>query len=103
MMKFIVKLSDDAIDDMAKIRSYISYDLQNPDAALSRLSRIFLSVQKLADFPKLHRVRGKDRFGNELRIYPVDNYSVLYYVDEDNYLINISRVLYGRRNIDALP
>ena len=102
-MNFTVKLSDDAIDDMAKIRSYISYNLQNPYAASGQLDRIFSSFQKLIAFPKIHRAHGKDRFGNEIRIYPVDNYTVLYYLDEANSVVNISRVLYGRRNIDSLP
>ena len=103
MKNFIVKLSDDAIDDMAKIRAYITYNLQNPFAASGQLERIMSSMQKLIAFPKLHKVRGKNKHGNEMRIYPVDNYTVLYYVDEAEHIVNISRVLYGRRNIDSLP
>ena len=37
------------------------------------------------------------------RAFPINNYNVFYSVDEGQHVVNISRVLYGRRNIDSLP
>ena len=101
-MSFKITLSENAVDDMAKIRSYITYNLQNPDAALEQLERIFFAVEALKEFPKIHRVRKKDKKGNEIRVYPVDNYVIIYSINEVERIVNVSHVLYGRRNMDSI-
>ncbi|MBQ6737474.1 MAG: type II toxin-antitoxin system RelE/ParE family toxin, partial [Synergistaceae bacterium] len=39
---------------------------------------------------------------NEIRILPVDNYLILYSVDDEKQIVNVSRVIYGRKNIHLL-
>ena len=100
---FNIGYSEDFDEDVRAIHTHIAYNLKNPLAASEQVSRIISATESLGIFPKLHRVRGKDRFGNEMRIYPIDNYKILYSVDELKHIVNISRVLYGRRNINSLP
>lgn len=102
-LNFNLHYSENFEEDLREIYTHITYNLQNPFAASEQVNRITLAAESLRVFPKMHRVRGKDRFGDELRIYPVDNYNILYSIDEIENIVNISRVLYGHRNIEALP
>lgn len=85
-----------------KIYYYIAFRLLNPEAASAQSDRIMSAAEILAAFPKIFRVRGKDSDGNELRLFPVDNYAVLYSVDEASYTVNVSNVIYGKRNLEEI-
>ena len=100
---YSLNYSSEARENLRDIQDYIASKSQDCGIATNQVMRITMAARSLTFFPKLHRVRGKDRFGNELRIYPVDNYVILYSVDEVERVVNVSRVLYGRRNIDSLP
>jgi len=101
-MNFEIKFTENALEDIQEMKFYISYNLKNPEAAITTLERIMSSIEKLKTFPKIHRVRRKNS-GKEIRVVPVENFNILYFLDNENNAVNILRVLYGRRNIDALP
>ena len=82
---------------------YIANVSKYPEVALEQIYRITEEIRELEFFPKIHAVRKTDSKNREIRAFPVNNYSVLYSVDEREQVVNILRVLYGRRNIDALP
>ena len=101
-MNFEINLTENAIEDIQEMKFYISHNLKNPEAATATIERIMSYIEKLKTFPKMHRVRRK-KSGKEIRVVPVENFNVLYSVDEVRSTFNILRVLYGRRDIDALP
>ena len=88
--------------DLNEVYYYIFNKLHNPDAAANQLKRIILAVDKLSSNPRIHRVRGRDSHGRELRSFPVDNYVVIYSVDDDKSVVNILHVFYSKRDIDSL-
>lgn len=99
MPNFRVVYSDEAAEQLREIYNYIMLTFLSPETARQQTDRIMSSVELLGLFPKIHRVRGKDKKGNEIRLCPVDNYTVLYSVDEAEHVVNVSSVVYGRRNI----
>ena len=100
---YSLNYSSEARENLRDIQDYIVSKSGVIEIATGQVMRITAAARSLTFFPKVHRVRGKDRFGNELRVCPVDNYIILYSIDEVERVVNISRVLYGRRNIDSLP
>ena len=90
-------------EDLLDIQDYIANKFKDFETATKKVLNITKAARYLETFPKMYRVRYKDRFGNEIRICPVDNYSILYFVNDAENVVNISRVLYGRRDIDSLP
>ncbi|MBQ6435709.1 MAG: type II toxin-antitoxin system RelE/ParE family toxin [Synergistaceae bacterium] len=102
MQNFKIVYSDEAIGELREIHDYIAEKLMNPEAARQQSDRIMLAIEALGIFPKLYRVRGRDSQRNEIRILPVDNYLILYSVDDEKQIVNVSRVIYGRKNIHLL-
>lgn len=102
MESFSVIYSDTAIEELREIRRYISRSLNNPEAARGWTEHIIFSADSLALFPMRYRVRGRDSKGNEMRFFPVGRYTIIYSVDEDKHTVNISRVVYGRRDIASM-
>ena len=101
-LSFKIKYSKRFDNDISGIYEYIAYKLQNPHAATEQLNRIMSAVETVGVFPKIHRVRGKDKKGNEFRLCPVDNYVIIYFFDDVKNIVNISRVLYAKRNITEI-
>ena len=102
MSDFTVIYSDTAIDEIRDMRRYISHDLDNPEAARKWYRKIISSAESLAAFPKRYGVRCQDSYGNDMRVFPVKKYNILYSVNDSNNTVNISRVIYGGRDIDSL-
>ncbi|MBQ6113328.1 MAG: type II toxin-antitoxin system RelE/ParE family toxin [Synergistaceae bacterium] len=99
---FSVKFIFEARQDMHNICHYIKYELNDPVAAADVADKITASAISLSLFPKRYRVRKKDSKGQEIRIMPVNNFALIYSVDEAKQIVNILRVIYSRRNLDAL-
>ena len=92
-----------AKQDMADIVRYISHDLSNPRAALKLADEIIEAAEKLTDLPYKNRVYRPIRpLGQEYRGQIVQSYILFYYVDEGQKLVTIARVIYARRNYQAL-
>ncbi|MBQ3454929.1 MAG: type II toxin-antitoxin system RelE/ParE family toxin [Synergistaceae bacterium] len=102
MTAFRVIYSDEALEELRGIRHYISHRLNNPPAASKQADRIMLATDSLAVFPKMHRIRIKDRKGREIRFFPVDSYMILYHVDEGKNVVNILHIFSSRRDIDSM-
>ena len=85
--------------DLRKIRDYISDNFRSYETATEQTQRITAAVRTLSIFPKRYRVRKKASSGEEVRFLPVDNYTVLYTVDDAAASLTVLRVVYGRRNI----
>ena len=86
-----LRYTPQAILDLEQIRDYISYNLQNPDAAKNTIRTIAGKAASLKDMPylgvELRRKIGRDVEGRALI---VGRYMVIYDVAEE---ISILRVL----------
>ena len=92
-----IKFSPEAIYDLQQIKTYITNELCNEGAAINTIARITKRIRMLVDFPlsgaPLSSVVG---FETDYRFLVCGNYIAFYRTD--NHTVNITRVLYGRRN-----
>jgi plasmid stabilization system protein ParE len=89
-----------ALSDLDGIVTYISNNLDAPRTAAKLRLEFDRKILALPKNPLRHRIYiSQDTLKFEYRKLPVKNYSVFYVVKED--LVEIHRVLYSRRNIDA--
>lgn len=59
------------------------------------------SVNKLDEMPMMYKVYHDEPWSSKgLRVFPVDNYIVLYLPREDLKTVNIVRIIYGGRNVN---
>ena len=96
---YSIVYSSAARRELVKIHEYITEKFCAPETAGIQVSRIVRAVKTLSVFPKMYRVRRKS---TGMRICPVDSYLILYSVDDDNRTVNVSHIIYSRRNLDAL-
>jgi len=102
MTTYEVKITNRALSDMESIYEYIASDLQVPDTTLNQYNRIAESIEALSSFPKRCRLFGSHP-ERELgfRLKQVDNYSVIFVVDDQLCTVTILRVLYGASDLIA--
>jgi len=92
-----------AMQDMTEIVRYISHELSNAAAAEKLAVELIGAGDKLLDFPHKNRVYQTVKpLKQEYRGQMVQNYIMFYYVDEDQKLITIARVIYARRDYGKL-
>lgn len=89
--------------DMTDIVLYISKDLQNPDAA-DRLARKFIeTVETLLTFPYAAPAYQPIRpLKHEYRKIAVQNYLMLFWINEKDKTVTIARVIYAKRDYGRL-
>ncbi len=89
-----------AKNDISNIATYISETLKAPKAALNLIASLEKSIKTLEKFPYSHRVYIPHKMlENEYRFIPVKNYIVFYTIDENKKTVQITRVIYGKRDI----
>jgi toxin ParE1/3/4 len=87
--------------DLLEIIEYIRKD--NPRAAQDTFARFEEALGKLASFPGLGAVARDDRLGSKgYRVLIIDNYLAFYVVDENLGIVEVRRVLHGRRRYSFL-
>ena len=94
-----IEFTEDARDEIREIYEYISKNLVNEDDAKRLMRKMRKNVMDLAESPKIYaKIKKKDRMKREFRRMVVDNFIVLYTIDENKKTIYISHMYYGRRN-----
>ena len=100
MKEYDVKITHRALADIDMIYDYIAQSLQAPDTAAKQYNRIADGIMSLNIFPercKLFDSQPERDMG--LRQLLVDNYSVIYVVEDD--AVTVLRVLYSASDICA--
>ncbi|MBQ7498326.1 MAG: type II toxin-antitoxin system RelE/ParE family toxin [Selenomonas sp.] len=98
MRKYDIFITPHAAGILEQIYEYIAFELLEPIYAANQISRLEEKIQSLDILPKRCKVFSKVIYpGQELRRLLVDNYSVFYYID-DNQVI-ITDILYSRSDI----
>ena len=101
MKVFKVNITPRATEDMQEIFEYIAYTLEVPQIAFKLLDRIESEIFSLSSMPeKFRRFEFETQKERNLRIMSVDNYVVLYIVNDEKSEVTVIRILYGGRDID---
>ena len=100
-MKWKIQYSAQALEDIKAIFEYIAFELLVPDTARGQVKRIMDSVGKLDETPMMYRAYEDEPWKSKgLRVFPVDNYMVLYLPKENLQTVNVVRIIYGGRDIN---
>ncbi len=92
-----------ARQDMIEIVQYISSELKNPSAALKLATEFVEAANKLILYPYANKVYTPIRpLKHEYRKLLFQNYIMFYWVDEQNKIITITRVIYAKRDYEIL-
>lgn len=87
-----------AREDLVAVMRYLSRDLKNPAAARRLAAELTEAAERIRAFPYANPVYVPIRpLRREYRKRPVENYLIFYWVDEENKLVTVARVLYGKR------
>lgn len=85
--------------DMMDIAKYIGIKLQNSDAADRLAEKMVEKAEGLKDMPyKCSSYTPIRKLKHEYRKLIVDNYIMFYWINEDNKLITIARIIYAKRD-----
>jgi len=99
-MKWKVNYSAQALEDLKAVYEYIAFELLVPETARSQAKRIMDSINKLDELPMMYKSYEKEPWKSKgLRVFPIDNYIVLYLPKEDSKTVNIVRIIYGGMDV----
>lgn len=100
-MSYLVTITQEAEEDLEGIYSYITFSLLSPQNAKGQIDRIQKVIQSLDEFPMRHRLMESEPWKSRgMHVVPCDNFLIFYLVEEKNNKVVISRILYGKRNLE---
>jgi toxin ParE1/3/4 len=99
MAKYRVDVSDPAEGDLGEIIRYIASQLSVPISALRMMELLEEAMEGLSDMPQRYPSVADERLAHMgYRKLPVKNYIVFFSIDEKNKVVDVERILYGRRD-----
>ncbi len=99
MKRFSVRITPYAYEQILEIHDYIAIDLINPQAAADFLSRIQTATEKLSQLPTRIKTVDEEPWGQEgVRKIIVKNFYIYFWIDEDNSVVHIIAVSFGKRD-----
>lgn len=94
-----IVFTEDSRIEIKEIYEYISNNLVNEKAAKRLMSKIREKVMNLAQTPKLYKkIEKTKKIRKEFRRMIVNNFVILYTVDDDKKIVYISHIYYKRKN-----
>jgi addiction module RelE/StbE family toxin len=103
METYKVTISPLAAEDMDGIYGYIAHKLEAPEAAQRLMLKIEKSILNLKDMAHSHAKCLDETLNKKgYRQLIVNNYLAFYTIKEEEKTVLVVRVLYGRRQIEAL-
>ena len=94
-----IEFTEDCRDEINEIYEYISEKLVEENSAKKLMRKMRDAVMDLSETPNLYmKIEKKDRNKREFRRMVIDNFVVLYTVDENSKKVYIAHMHYGRRN-----
>ncbi len=98
-MEYKVKLTEGFLEEIEDICEYISNKLKNIDASNRLREKVMYNVLLLENSPKMFVEIEKTDITNRLyRRIAVDNYVVLYTIDEEEKVVYIVHIYYTGQN-----
>lgn len=99
MNRYRVDVSEPAEQDLLDIAKYITVELSAPMSALGIVEMLDDGMRSLRNNPKRHALVRNDRLAAKgYRALPAKNYLIFYKVDEQAQVVDIVRILHGRRD-----
>ena len=99
MAQYRVDVSEPAESDLVDIVRYIASQLSAPISALNMMELLEDAMAGLSDLPQRYPLVADDRLAQMgYRKLPVKNYVVFFSIDEKNKVVEVERILYGRRD-----
>lgn len=100
MDKYTVRLYPKAYRDIDEIYRYIAFEKLSLENAKGQTDRIWKAILKLEEMPFSHQDRLDGRYaGKEYKQLVVDNYIIIYKIDDIEKIVNVITVQYQGRNI----
>lgn len=100
MNKYKVKVNPGAIRDLDHIYEYIANEKLAPENAMGQVDRIKKSILSLNTFPHSHQERNEGRYaGKGYRQLLIDNYIVIFRIDEPGKTVYVVTIQYQGRNL----
>lgn len=98
--KYEIKINPRAIRDLEGIYEYIAYEKLSSENAIGQVNRIKKAILSLDTFPQSHQERAVGRYANKgYRQLPVDNYLIIFRIDDNLRTVSIITVQYQGKNI----
>ena len=102
-MKYTVKLTVKANEDIAEIFEYISNVLCEKEVAVNMIKLLEKNIMSLDEMPGRFRIYENEPWKSRgLHIMAVKKYLVFYIIDSDTKSVNIIRVMYGSRDYENI-
>jgi addiction module RelE/StbE family toxin len=99
MAKYRVDVSEPAENDLRDIVRYIASQLSVPISATRMMELFEEAMLSLSDMPQRCPLVSDDRLSQMgYRKLIVKNYVVFFSIDEKNKVVDVERILYGRRD-----
>jgi toxin ParE1/3/4 len=97
-MKYEVKVTRQAHRQMREIALYIANECCAPEAAQNLLDKLE-SINDLAEMPKRHSLVDKEPWRNAgVRKVIVKNFLIYFWVDDENMRVQVTGVIYEKRD-----
>ncbi|MCM1496565.1 MAG: type II toxin-antitoxin system RelE/ParE family toxin [Bacteroides sp.] len=100
MDKYKVMINPRAICELDNIYEYIANEKLAPENAKGQVDRIKKAVLSLDTFPQSHQERNEGRYaGKSYRQLLIDNYIVIFRIDESYKTVYVVTIQYQGRNL----
>ena len=100
MDRYKVKINPKAIRELDSIYQYIANEKLAPENAKAQVNRIQKAILNLNTFPQSHQDRNEGRYAQKgYRQLLIDNYIVIFRIDEINKLVYVVTIQYQGRNL----
>ena len=97
--QYKVAITSTAFREMRRIYEYISEDLYAKKAAKKLIQNLEEALSKLKYMPQIYpKIEQLDDLQTNYRRIVIKNFVVLYTIDEENKIVYISHMYYGKRN-----
>ena len=100
MDRYKVKINPKAIRELDSIYQYIANEKLAPENAKGQVDRIKKAILNLDTFPQSHQERNEGRYALKgHRQLLIDNYIIIFRIDEINKFVYIVTIQYQGRNL----
>lgn len=97
--KYKVIITPTAYNEINNIYDYITINLYAEEAAKNLMKKVEEKIQNLKISPKMYNEIEKiDEVKRTYRRLVINNYVILYTIDENNYTVFVSHMYYGGTN-----
>ena len=98
-MEYSIQFTEKCLTEIDKICLYITEVLKAEEASRTLREKIKKSTMKLVNMPKMYsEIEKTDRLNQLYRKIAINNYVILYAIDEENRIVYISHMYYSGRN-----